>query len=155
MPNTGGNLKIWMRPATPTINITVYAKYSSSPTGETTSNYGLYYALSSDGVTYGSDTLIVLGSAIDAICSSVATISVPQNYYGAFGFRTVSTGKGGGGRNFEAIKNTSTCPAAALTYCGTYELGGSPYAFNWSTSNFDLAFTIYVNVKAGSIFQTC
>lgn len=139
--------------APPTITITVYIKYGGAVTGETLSNYGFYYALSSDGgATYGSDILIVGGSSISTTCSSW-TITVPQNNYGAFGFRTTAGGKGSG-RYFTGTKIGGTCPTQAQNYCGT--AGNNPYITNWSTSNLTLYFTIFVDIKSDpSTFVQC
>lgn len=139
-----------------TTNVTynIYIKYGNDPSGETLSNFGFYYALSSDGSTYGSDILIAGGSSISTTCNSFS-ISVPSNNYGAFGFRTTNTGKGGYGVYFTGTKFT-TCPTQAQDYCGTYAVGGSPYVTNWSTSGGNLYFTIYVDGKADpAVFVSC
>jgi hypothetical protein len=142
--------KIWVTPAA-TTTITVYITYGADPTGETTSGFGFYYALSSDNITYGSDILIAAGQDITTECQSW-NISVPQNYYGAFGFKKTSDNSG---RYFTGTKLGGTCPAQALDFCGTAGTGDSPYVTSWSTSGGTIYFTIYVNVKAGYIFEAC
>jgi len=47
MPNTGGNLKIWVAPVIRTVQI--FARFYADPTNETTTNFGLYYSFNSGG----------------------------------------------------------------------------------------------------------
>jgi len=139
------NIKIWVAP---TITITVAVAYGLDPTGETTSNFGFYYSLSSNGSTYGSDILIAEGQYITTECPSWV-INVPQNYYGAFGFKKISDNSG----RYYSKNESASCPAQDLDYCGTTGTGDFPYTTSWTTSNISRGFTIYVN-KAGA-FEGC
>ena len=136
------------------VQFKVYVKYGGDPQGETTSDYGFYYASSSDGTTYSADNLIVGGASITTTCVDYG-ITVPANYYGAFGFRTTNSGKGAYGVYFAGTKTGGTCPAQAQDYCGTKNVGFSPYITNWSTTGADLYFTIYVTAADPPVFTIC
>jgi len=126
------------------VDITICIKYDTTPSNETTTDFGFYYALSTDnGATYSADTLFLNGGNITTTCDC-SVLTVPANRYGAFGFRTTNGGKGGYGVNFNGTKLGGTCPAQSLDYCGTYNLGGNPYITSWSTVNASIYFTIYV-----------
>ena len=150
---SGGEIKT-ISSCESTVTVNVYIKYNSA-SDETLSNYGFYYALSTDGgSTYGADTLVAGGASISTTCTNFQ-LTLPANRHCALGFRTTAGGKGSG-RYFTGTKLGGTCPAQALNYCGTYNNGGTPYITSWTTSNPTIYFTIYVDGKGDPIlFVQC
>jgi len=149
MPNTGGSLKIWIAPVVRTV--TIAANYSSDPTNETTSDFGLYYSLGN-----GSDILITAGNNITTTCNSITTlyISPQQTLYVGFKY---DAGKLQSGRNFDtnySIGGDANCPGlGSQVYCGTYNVGGNPFGIN--ISNSDVYIAISISVVKGSFTQSC
>lgn len=147
MPNTGGNIKIWIAPVV-IRTITIYANYYDDPFNETVTNYGLYYSIGG-----GSDINLVAGDSIDNACNLMGTVQVPSGNTFYIGFTNVS--KLRTPYNFDGSFSTGDidCPGTLnFTYCGTNNVGGNPLGVNVSTSNINIALTIAV-VKGS--FSAC
>jgi len=132
-------------------SVAIDAKYSASPTGETTSDYAIYYS-----INYGSDTILVYGDSVGTTCDTEGTVSVPPSNSFQLGFAAVpSTGKGAG-RQYNACKESvfcTTCPSGSV-YCGTYNSGDGNYFDFTPTAGTKLYMTITVNAKLG-VFAVC
>ncbi len=141
MPNTGGNLKIWVAPVIRTVQI--FARFYADPTNETTTNFGLYYSFNSGG-----DELLVTADNIDTTCQGVAAVYVPPGTTFHIGFLSVG-GKLQTPYNFDGTSANAgdeiDCPNTLnYTYCGTNNVGGTPLSVNISGNNVNIALTIAV-----------
>ena len=119
----------------------IYANYYADPTNETTSNFGLYYSINS-----GSDVLLATGNNITTTCNSIGIITgITSGDTVYVGWTSVS-GKLRLPYNYDAQKETTTCPNTDnRDFCGTNNVGGPAVSIaNIGPGPYTIAITISV-----------
>jgi hypothetical protein len=132
---------------TPTTQYTITIRVSNQfdASGETQSNYGIYY-----NINNGSDTLLSNVGSVTTTCAQLGTFNVAANDTLYIGFKKTSDNTG---RTFGAAVTTN-CNLASGSYCGTLGTGDALY-YNYGTVTGNVTIALKLSIFSGGVYLQC
>lgn len=124
--------KIWVAPATSTVNITLYHQQASAGSF---GGYVVWFQTTCGGF---SQQWTANDCVSTSTCTADQTLTFSQN-------QTVYVWVEGctiGGISFRAVDNSSTCPGGGTVFCDGGDCLGTPFSFNTGTTNKNIALTV-------------